>query len=117
MRVFFGHSKQRNVARCSTTPSQAAKRFPLLRCALADERANTLVQHAKCLDFELGQRWMVEPREKHNAHRVALVPHFMLEGIVEDEAAALTPMAFFIPDPNAAALRHDQAEVGGEEYV
>lgn len=104
-------------ALCSTAPSQAAKQFPLHRCILADERANTLVQGAECLDLEFGQRRMVEPRDEHNAHRVALVPHLMLEGIVEDEATSLTPIAFFVPDPNAAALGHDQAEVGGEEYV
>src|SRR6476620_4097100 len=70
----------------STALSQAAKRFPLCRRILADDRANTFVQHAERLDFELGQRRMVEPRDEHNAHRVSLVPRLMLEGIVEDEA-------------------------------
>src|SRR5258708_1511431 len=102
---------------CSPASSQAAKQFTLYRCILAGERANAFVQRAECLDFEPGQRRMVEPCDKHNAHRIALVPHLMLEGIVEDDAAPLTPGSFFASHPNAAALGHDQAEVGGEEYV
>src|SRR5207253_1319314 len=104
-------------ALCSTALSQAAKRFPLHRCILASQRANTLVQCAERLDFELAQRRMVESRDEHYAHRVALVPHLMLEGIVEDEAMSLTPRALFIPHANEAALGHDKAEVGGEEYI
>src|SRR5438445_9017033 len=96
---------------------QAAERFPLHRCILADQRANTLVQCAERLDFEIGQRRMVEPRDEHDAHRAALVPHLMFEGIVEDETTAFTPRALFVPDANTAALGHDKAEVGGEEYV
>lgn len=92
---------------CLTATSQAAKQFPLRRCILADESANTLMQRAECLDFELGKRRMIEPRDEHNAHRVALVPRLMLKGIVEYEATSLTPGALFVPHANAAALGHD----------
>src|SRR5260370_36474748 len=102
---------------CSTAFSKALKRVALRRRILGDERTNTLVQRPKRLDFDLGQRRMVEPREEHNAHRVALIPRLVLEGIVEDDAVPLTPVARLVSHTNPAAFGHDEPEVGGEEHV
>ena len=76
----------------------------------ADEQSHRLT-----LDF--GQVRIPTIHQHHYACRGATVPSFVLERVVEGEALAFAPFAFFAADDERAILGHDQRQMRDETRV
>ena len=50
--------------------------------------------------------------DQHDAGQVAVVPGFVLDGVVKGEGLALAPVHSVATDPKATLRRHDQPELG-----
>ena len=61
-----------------------------------------------------------EVNKQHDAVAICIIPDFMIESVVEDEALALGPMAEIVADADAAFFARfwdEQGEVQAEDAV
>lgn len=67
--------------------------------------------------FLASQFGVPEIDHQHYAALITIIPDFMLEGVVEDEAFALLPDQGFVAHAQTAAFGHFDPEVAPQSHV